>query len=269
MSNLTRRLVSIGVVAVAVGISPSAYADVGTHVTKVAMSKEWHYGYPGEAMQYRFDIGVEADASVTGIACQTPVGGSVSLVLDPDDGGWSYGAKYSTPSGLDAFGHGDYTFTITYAADPADTTVVHYGVPGGGPIPQVTQEPIVSSPVHMDVAVPTSLLLEWQACTDPSAQTIGIEWDPQNGIGLSGEVEELALSETQYGPIALSPNTDYDFQFTFDHVYRGTNADGISYVIDTDAELDLLFHTVPEPATLSLLALGGLMLLRRRRHDRE
>ena len=44
--------------------------------------------------------------------------------------------------------------------------------------------------------------------------------------------------------------------------YLGTP---LAPVNDMDAPSDILFVTIPEPATLSLLALGGLAMLRRRR----
>jgi len=121
----------------------------------------------------------------------------------------------------------------------------------------------VLSPSHLAVDVPANLLIAWDECTDPAATGVGIELEPKDGIGVSVEAHP-PVSETQYGPVSLTPGIEYVLQFDFGHAYRRTNADGIEYVVDTDSERKLSF-TTPEPAAGSLLGLGAVMLLRRRR----
>jgi hypothetical protein len=55
-------------------------------------------------------------------------------------------------------------------------------------------------------------------------------------------------------------------QFRDDAVYRvDPGFDWLPIEDDSGARMDMAFVITPEPATLSLLALGGLALLRRRR----
>jgi len=265
----TTRTVSV-LAAALLWALPAANGGVSEHVSMVAMSKEWDYGSPGEVVTHphQFDISVEADGSVTGITCQVPDGGP-ALVLQPDDTGdpwWSWGGEYATEAELDVYPHGEYVFTIYYSTQDPDVTAVRYEAPGGGAIPQVTQEPVVLSPSHLGRQVPTTVTVEWEPCTDPAATSIGLEWEPDDGLGPSGEVS-LPLSQTQYRLVGLADNTTYDLQLTFDQAYRDTNADGIDYVVDTDAQLKVAF-TTPEPAIGSLLGIGTLTMLSRRHRAR-
>jgi hypothetical protein len=263
MTGLTKRTALCLNVALALCGAAQSYAGVVDHISAIEMSREWHFGYPGEALSYNFNIGLEADVSVVSIDCKIPSGEILPMDLDPDDGWWSYGKHFSSPNGLSMFGVGDYFFNITYATGEKNTTSVFYGLPNGSAIPQVTQEPVLLNPLHLDKVSP-NLTLYWEACVDPNAQKIGFEWQPANDVGASGEAY-FGVSPTSYGPILLTPDVDYVLQFSFDFCLNGRNLDGIPYWIDTDSERKYLVSTVPEPASIGFFALGVLALLRRRR----
>lgn len=92
-----------------------ALGDASDHVDWLAIGEEWHHGRPGESLSYRFGAGAGCDNStVVGGTLETPNGNVFPLVYDPDEPEWGHDAEYATPGGLDAYGDGNYVFTLNY-----------------------------------------------------------------------------------------------------------------------------------------------------------
>jgi len=215
---------------------------VADHVTKVEMSREYSHHHPEDPTWYCFHVFVGTGSMVQAMSFTSPDDVEYDLVPCQEEGGWCYSDAYLSPGGLTQYGAGSYEFTIVYAGEPDDTTTIPYNVPGDGPIPQVMQQPAVTSPSHLATNVPPSLVIEWDPCTDPAATGIGIELEPEGSPGISVEAH-LPVSNTRYGPISLTASVDYELQLDFGHAYYGTNDDGITYVVDTDSEVKMLFHS--------------------------
>jgi len=222
----------------------SSASDVNDHILKIEMSKTYDYrSMQGADHTFNFDAAVQADDGVGSIVMKTPGGSDHMLVLEAEDGERWFNHHVSSLNEADLadFTAGTYTFTINYTAGGSDTTTVLYALPGGDPIPPVTQRPTLLYPPDGAVDIPVPLTFEFQPPGD-SAWTTSLEWEATTGSD-QGSVEELPSDVNSYGPVALNPNTEYRVVMTIGHVIWGTNPDGIPTVVDTDAEERFTFTT--------------------------
>ncbi|MEN6428704.1 MAG: hypothetical protein ABFE13_25430 [Phycisphaerales bacterium] len=222
----------------------SSVSDVNEHVFKIEMSKTYDYRwYSGSAYAFSFDAAVQADDGVSSIVMRTPGGSEFSLDLEVEDGERWFNHHVSSlnEADLGVYTTGTYTFTVHYAAGGSDTTTVLYAQPGGEAIPPVTQQPILLSPSDGATGISPSVTFTFETPTDPD-WTIGLEWEAVADANDAGEAD-VPGDANSYGPVALSPDTEYEVVMTIDHAVWGTNADGIPTVVDTDAEERFTFTT--------------------------
>jgi len=227
-------------------VVPEDVEDIGEHVLKIEMSKTYDYRYDaGSTYRYSFDAAVQADAGIASIVMTTPGGSDYTLTLEVENGErwFNYHVSSFNEADLASFTAGIYTFMVGYGAGGSDTTTVLYALPGGAPIPPVTQRPMLLYPSDGSSGAPVPLTFQYEALQD-AAWTAGLEWEATTGSD-GGSVEGLPSSTNSYGPVNLDPNTAYQVWLNIGHVVWGTNPDGIPTVVDTDAEESFTFTTGP------------------------
>lgn len=232
----------------------SHVGGITNHVKRISMSTTYHYTTTNP-VRYTFDADVDlrVSHSVKAITVERPDGQTYAMTLDnsdPSEPYYEFGVSSFDLADLTAFDSGLFTFTITYTDDSTETTSVLYANPNDGqPIAAVTQEPVLSYPADGQTNVPLKMGFRFDSCRDPN-WTIGIECEPQDG---SADVLEGSLAYDawiwgvwNWGGESLLPNKTYDVEMTYDNAYWGTNADGIDFVVDKDAELDMTFTTTSD-----------------------
>lgn len=182
--------------------------------------------------------------------------------------------SYSTIGGLDATWHNNASYTFGYSGGTRGTGS-HHVFFGAGSF--ATSAPVLTGNSWQDAQSlnpDSDLTLSWEAAIwgAPTLQSlIVVEVSNQHGYY---EEYELDGSQTQ---IVIPNNTfdalsQYSVQIHFIKIYgtdQGGPIEGANGYINTLA-FDL--HTIPEPSTVGLiagaLALGGTLVIRRRRHSR-
>ena len=247
-------------VVVVMIVGSGAYGAVSDHVLKIEMSSTYNYGFPGDSLYYEFDAWIQIDETVVSGSMQAPDGTPYTMVYESDgvDAWLGVYIDSSDPSMLDDFGPGTYIFTVIYEGGLADATSVDYQLPNGDPIPYVTQQPQFVYPVHDEVYVPLDCTLQFYPAINPD-HTIDIWIEPVGGTGLSYNQGRLAYDTSSYGPVTLSPDVLYEGGYSINHYVTTTNADGIPAVMDTDAEAQIHFTTMPaiEPLSGWIWMVGG------------
>lgn len=73
-----------------------------------------------------------------------------------------------------------------------------------------------------------------------------LNWEPEieDTPALSGWTGQMPPATTSYGPVSSSPNVLCDVELVINRACSGVNDDGISFVVDKDAESDIYFTTV-------------------------
>jgi hypothetical protein len=222
---------------------PPVQSRVAAHVSVIEISKSIEYYQSDPSRRHNIDVAVMVDDAVAAVSVVAPNGITYPLQYEGEGEFWTPIA-FATAAQLAAFRAGDWLFSVSYQDGTSDVTTVTYAAPGGDAIELVMQEPEVTFPGAGQTDVPSSATFTWAPVTDEHANAIGLEWEPVAGPGLQGGIE-LAATHTQYGPVSLSPNTQYVLSLSFSHVYRGKNSDGIPYVIDADSEQERRFQTGP------------------------
>lgn len=271
-----KRIRTSMLVIVIVLLLPAAFAGaaVADHVYEIRMDQQWDYEYPPDPIEYVFTAEVFCDATIEGISFSSPNGSVFNLLKyefdeENDRWEWIYEGEHATADELSLYGDGNYIFTINYAGGGSDETSVPFSTPSGGPIPQPTQEPVPTYPLHGMTGVPTEVTFGWDLCEDDNANYISIGYFPVVGPGLLGETL-FECSHTSYGPVSLTPGKLYELELFFAHACSGTTTDGIPYTPSKSLQqvttnlppspkrrLKLLLTLTPIPLTLKA-KLNGL-----------
>jgi hypothetical protein len=152
---------------------------------------------------------------------------SAGVSSDESAGAWTYGWVDANGLGMAATAHGQGLFSpVSESTNLAGT----FSVSGSGSVAFLAEA-------------------EETGFSDSGFEWSVEVWDVSDPSTILFRLDDTNLSES----LILSSDAVYGVEF-------GSSA---SYF--TDARVDVLFAAVPEPATMSLLALGGVALLRRRK----
>jgi len=179
-------------------------------------------------------------------------------------GDWFYASDdYATLTGLRAdFPLGQYSFSIDGGVDSVVLTV---GPTASSGFASITY------PSHGETGIPLSPTFTWTSCVG-LGDSLGVAVFDQEGMTMYLDYPHLPISQTSWTPGLLVAGHEHEFEVA---VFSGTSGqpyarstvggDAFEYYDLFEFCNTVSFTTTPEPATLSLLALGGLALLRRSR----
>ncbi|MFW6163995.1 MAG: hypothetical protein ACODAJ_14610, partial [Planctomycetota bacterium] len=234
--------------------------QVADHVLGVEIETAWDYDDPADPddLTYEFEVTVRTDDTVERIEFLTPAGHTYEIPPDPftsngpivtehyvEDGAhvWTYATEFTDPADLDDYGDGTYTLTVHHQGGQAQTTA-WFGIPGtADPIPQPTQEPILTKPTHLGTAVEPPTLV-WEACTDAAASQIEVDCEAPTIFRTAYEAFDTTATFWPYAP--LRPG-QWECELAFDNAYQATNPDGIPVTVDKYSEADYAFTVTPSP----------------------
>jgi len=256
------------------GANAVAQADPPRDVDWLTVYIDCSYSQGSDTPIYEFDADVGTEtASIVGGTVATPAGSVFSLSYDPDEPEWGYYAEHSDAGELSVYGDGVYTFSLDYSDGSSATTTLNFVIPGSGdPIGQPTHKPILTSPVPGASGVPAEVTYTWEPVIDDNVNLIELLVS-YTGYSPNDEVFGVSIFDpdtTSYGPATMDEGVLYDdCHLDFLEKHYDENADGIPCNFAKLASVEFSFQTVPEPAMLGFLALGGLAVLRRSRTSRS
>ena len=184
------------------------------------------------------------------------------------DGAWFTTGGFTTLPLLDAsYGPGDYVFTFNAGEADEDTVTVNYQYT------ETTGFANITYPADGQTNVPLNPVYIWDSVAGYANADALFLWLEQGGHRYieSGVIIDMTTTSWQPGP--LDPLTEYELYIEVMAAQDGiptemqtdTLADNFTYYGFFDYVNSVGFETVPEPVTLSLLLIGGLALVRRRR----
>lgn len=237
----------------------------------------YHNGMPEDSTPFRMSVSVWAgDNSIESIVVEHP--GSaispISLSAEPDQWKWKSGDYDSLSTLQDDYATGDWTLRFYGPGNTlVDSVTVSYAPDAPSGIVTFT------TPLEGATGVPVFPTFEWETYTG-TGDGLAL-WVSPHDQGENAIYEDFAeLDATAWTCGALTPLTHYDVGVNVATVMNGTfvngkvhgptlttvNGDAFTYYEVFENDNYVSFTTdVPEPASISLLVLGGLALLRRRR----
>jgi hypothetical protein len=262
--------VFLALFAWALAAAPSAFAsDVDVAWANVGHYKDHLDGVPLDQTEYAVGPwGITLELGGTGVnnvSVLSPSGVSVSLeATGPNSWGFSedFSSKSATflkyPSGL-------YRFSINSGAVTLNVT-------------EDNAEPLgladILSPSHASAGVSLTPTFSWSPCAGlGEALSYYVEDDQTGQRFLPQDFSDIGATSWKY-----QPSLESDVLLQSHEYWFGIDVTNYSLSTSTTSAGDefqalsqflyfnqISFSTVPEPATLSLLAVGGLLALRRRR----
>lgn len=258
-------LVSLLAVVI-VGAWATTAAAESIVISQVVIDNGKGYFNGVDQTDYSYNISVTG-TGLSGVTVSGPNSTSYILTQDPEDA-TDWGA-YSNPDFATdgalrtAFPVGDYVFN--FYRD--DATVEHLTVPFDGVAPGGFATGI--TPANGSTGVSTTPTFSWSPVPADDGIALHMEVRYVNGNNVAESWPPLDISATSWlCPVTLDPGTAYRFFISVAQGSSGTGeVDSTSFPVYSvyTYNNEVRFVTTPEPATLSLLALGGLALLRRRK----
>lgn len=235
-------------------------ASISSHVFEIEIDRCRDYESPGQTSDDTFDFEceIETDDTVSKIIVM-PLGEWFSFEIPSgyneyvDEFGyyhemgrefnsetghweWWYVVECASSDSMTMYGDGEYVVKIYYTDGRVEQTKAWFGVPDTeDPIPQPTQMPVVTS--FSDGSVVTSpVTFAWQACADPAAQFICLEYE-QEALDID---EDFMLPIDSIGldaPVTMAAG-NYEICFGFETWYGQNNDDGIWISVGKYVESD-------------------------------
>ena len=195
---------------------------------EIHMEHIWDYNDPADDSDLTFEfrlrievIGIDSvyEEIVDSVEFLTPAGNTFRIPKQPgqwsddiwtsyeydpewDWATWQYRAILTKLDDLQEYGDGEYTITPIYTDGTRDSETFWFGIPDtNDPIPQPTQEPVITFPLHKQIAE-SPVTFTWEPCKDTNASEVGIEMQEQE-TGAFKE-EYFDVSETEWGPVILT-----------------------------------------------------------------
>lgn len=201
---------------------------------------------------YVMSFVVNTDKSVSRVQVKCPSGRTFRITeyeIDDDTINWDQEYESSSPH-LSAYGNGDYVFTFSYSNGTSQSTTVPFTQADGiTPIPDMTMQPIITSPGSIDERTffKNELTFVWDNI-DPNANRINFdrEWD-------DGDDENFNYSDVFIFPHNRGPLETRSDSFIFDigrweidieafHSVMGRNSDSFRYFVEKKIETGYEFY---------------------------
>jgi hypothetical protein len=156
---------------------------------------------------------------------------------------WQYQVQADDPNALADYTDGLYTITVTYQTGGNDTTTLEFADPNtGAPIPQPTQQPVLTAPEN-NATVASPVTFTWQPCNDRNVTSISLDLENQDADDDLSML--LSPDDSRAGPASLTPGT-WQAQLSFDNFIEFDNPDGVPVSAGKFTTSDCTFDVRPE-----------------------
>ena len=249
--------IDFGIELTSTNVQPTV--SISDHVYYIDIWQEMFYENSTTDITYGFEFDIETDSTVNSVSFLTPNGQTFTIPYnssnwdeatgtwteceynsDDDIWEWEYSREQTSSNHLEDFGDGWYTITIGYTNGGTDQTRVWFNIPlDNTPIPQPTQIPVPTNPLHRDGNVAPSVTLNWELCVDQNVESLYVElWNESTGEEYEADLPKTAISWQP--PSSLSTGF-WEAGIYFDNWYAYDNTDSIPVSVGKSSGVDYEF----------------------------